>query len=148
MSLPRVELRLHHERVAIGGGPKTGKSTLSLSVARELELDPLAIHHTDDLVGVLEWSEASAQVAEWMCEPGRWVIEGVSVARALRKWLAAHPEGKPCDILIWRTEPFSDDLLPGQAAMSKGCDTVLRGIEAALLERGVEIRRLGKGRSE
>jgi len=26
--------------------------------------------------------------------------------RRFGKWLAAHPDGKPCDLLIWRTEPF------------------------------------------
>jgi hypothetical protein len=141
VNLPPIDLRLHHRRVAIGGGPRTGKSTLSLSVARELEIDPLAIQHTDELMGVLEWSQASAQVAEWMAEPGPWCIEGMAVPRALRKALAARPEAKPCDMLIWRTAPFGD-LLPGHLSMAKGAATILGGIDRALVALGVEIRRM------
>ncbi len=119
-------------RIVIGGGPKTGKSTLS----RVLDG---AVHHTDDLIG-LGWSEASQAVAEMTAEPGPWVIEGVATVRALRKALAA-TDGAPCDVLIWLVHPWQH-LSKGQLAMAKGCQTVLAEIAPQLRDRGVIIERL------
>lgn len=119
------------ERIAIGGWPRTGKTTLAG------HLGPL-VRHTDDVID-LGWSEASAEVARWMTEPGPWCIEGVAVARALRKALEADP-GAPCDRLVWLTSPFVD-LTDGQASMGRGCDTVLDGIIDELVRRGVTIDR-------
>ena len=42
-------------RVCIVGGPRTGKTTLASTM-----LEPL---HTDDLIGTLDWSEASEFIA-------------------------------------------------------------------------------------
>ena len=157
-------------RTVIAGGPKTGKSTLAdaldirpdpngcelcgsperggrYSTLEEGPGDPLEcplcdsipyVRHTDHLIH-LGWSEASAAAALWFDTPGPWVVEGVAAPRALRKWLAAHPEGKPCDVLIVLTEPH-EPLTPGQAAMAKGCETVLREVRGELERRGVEIR--------
>ena len=118
-------------RVVIGGGPRTGKTTLAAKC-----YPPELVHHTDDLIN-LGWSEASAAAAEWMAEPGPWVIEGVAAVRALRKALDASPEA-PCDQLYWLTEPH-EALAKGQASMAKGCDTVLAGIRDELIRRGVQI---------
>ena len=82
-------------------------------------------------------SAASAEVARWMAEPGPWVIEGAATARALRKALAASPAA-PCDLLIVLTVP-KVERSPGQVAMGKGVHTVLDGIRAELLARGVTI---------
>jgi hypothetical protein len=128
------------KRILITGGPGCGKTSLSIQIAMLLGLDQQAIQHTDDLVGVLEWSAASAEVATWLDGPAPSVIEGVCLPRALRKWLVAHPTGAPADILIYLTQPYADQT-KGQIAMGKGVDTVLRGIEAELVARGVEIRR-------
>lgn len=118
-------------RICIAGGPRTGKTTLStsLGVAR--------VRHTDDLMH-LGWSEASAAAALWLDAPGPWIVEGVAAVRALRKWLAAHPEGKPCDVAYWLDEPVVPTS-SGQRAMAKGCATVWDEIEAELRARGVEI---------
>jgi hypothetical protein len=139
--LELVSHELRHARtgrIVIAGGPRCGKTTLSRRIAAIMGLDLLAVRHTDDLVGVLEWSEASAQVAEWLEAPGPFICEGVAVPRALRKWLAAHDTGAPCDVLLYLTEPF-ETLLKGQAAMAKGCRTVFDEIEPELRARGVEI---------
>lgn len=120
-------------RVVIGGGPCTGKTQLSDHVASVLGV---TARHTDDLIGQLEWSEASEEVARWMTEPGPWVIEGVATVRALRKALAT--PGAPCTILHWLTGPFLP-LTKGQLAMTKGCETVLAGIRPELEARGVLV---------
>lgn len=132
-----LALPLSGPRVVIGGGPRTGKTTLAYRMATALRLDVLAIQHTDDLVGVLPWHEASDEVSRWMCEPGPWVLEGTAAVRGLRKALDASPD-RPCDSLVWLTDPFTV-LSKGQAVMAKGCATILAGIEAELRRRGVEI---------
>lgn len=120
-------------RIAIGGGPRTGKTTIAESFG-------WPVRHTDDLIGKLEWSAASTEVARWMEAPGPWVIEGVAVARALRKALIMSPR-KPCDLLVWLTTPHVE-LTAEQATMGKGCDTVLGEIRDELVRRGVTIETL------
>jgi hypothetical protein len=117
-------------RTLITGGPRTGKTTLSRNYAEPT-------HHTDDTIG-RGWSEASAEVARWINRPGPWVIEGVAVPRALRKWLEAF-DGKPCDELIVMTHPHVA-LTPGQMRMAKGVYTVLDQILPELEQRGVKVR--------
>jgi hypothetical protein len=130
-------------RVLITGGPRTGKTTLSESTARELGI---TAHHTDDLIGKLDWSAASAHVAEWMKTPGPWIIEGVAIPRALRKWLAAHPDGKPADRIVFlENVKASIPLTKGQAAMGKGLGTVWAEIMPELRARGVQIEYPDRG---
>lgn len=123
-------------RIVIAGGPKTGKTTLGNRIASDMPRSE--VHHTDAVID-LGWSEASAGVATWFDRPGPWCIEGVAVPRALRKWLAAHAEGKPCDVVIWLEEPH-EERTPGQVTMARGCATVFAEIEGELRARGVEIR--------
>ena len=134
-------------RIVITGGPRTGKTTIAEEMALAgVPLDPtfrshsgpLTVRHTDDLIGV-GWSEASAAVALWFDAPGPWIVEGVAAVRALRKWLAANPDGKPCDVVYWLSEPVVERT-PGQISMANGCDTVWRGIVEDLRARGVDIR--------
>jgi hypothetical protein len=125
--------------ILIAGGPRCGKTSLAnhLAAARGEKA-----HHTDDLVGSLDWSACSAKAAEWI-DQKTGVIEGVAMGRALRKWLAAHAEddAKPCDILYWCGRP-KVELTPGQMAMHKGCATVMAGILPELQRRGVIVREL------
>lgn len=118
-------------RLAIAGVPKGGKTTRAAK-----ETGP--VYHTDDLIGDREWSEASAEAMTWFDRPGPWVIEGVAVPRALRKWLAAHAGGKPADLVLWMGTP-RQDLTKGQAAMAKGCQTVMREIIPLLERCGVKV---------
>lgn len=119
-------------RIVIAGVPRAGKTTLAATMAN--------VRHTDDLIGKLDWSAASLEVSRWLDEPPPWVIEGVAVGRALRKWLSFNPVGKPCDVAWWFGAPRVP-LEPGQATMAKGCVSVWAEIEPALRARGVEIRR-------
>jgi hypothetical protein len=93
---------------------------------------------TDSLIGVLEWSEASAEVATWLDVPGPTVIEGVAVGRAIRKWLKAHPTGKPCDI-VYRLESAMVPRTPAQETMAKGERTVWLSLQVELIRRGVPV---------
>lgn len=128
------QLDFKSARVVIAGIPRAGKTTLAELLAKRA----IEVRHTDDLVGQVEWSEASAEVSTWFDRPGPWIIEGVTAVRALRKWLAAHLVGQPCDVLIWCRTPRVE-LVPGQARLGKGCETVLAGIVDALNERGVAV---------
>ena len=116
-------------RIAIAGVPRAGKTTLCAGLG-DLVL------HTDDLMS-LGWSECSAAAAAWMTRAGSWVVEGVAVARALRKAMAASP-ATPCDRVIHMTRPRVP-LTKGQVVMARGCLTVWLAIEPELRRRGVEI---------
>lgn len=123
-------------RILITGGPRTGKTTMAGKLGAELDIP---VRHTDDLVGQLSWSEASEEIAKvWLADPRPVIIEGVALPRALRKWLAAHPEGKPADKIIYLSVPHVR-LTDGQVAMTKGVATVWREVVPELLRRGVEI---------
>lgn len=126
-------------RICITGGPRTGKTTL----ARDMlpgngGMGASLNYHADDLIH-LGWSEASEHVAaEWLSLDGPWIIEGVAVSRALRKWHEAHPgEAPPCDQIIYLQTPH-ETLTPGQRSMAKGVETVHREVELWLAEHGME----------
>jgi hypothetical protein len=91
------------------------------------------------LIGKLDWSSASAQVATWFDAPGSWIIEGVAIPRALRKWLATHHSGTPADEIRWLGTPRVP-LTNGQAIMAKACETVWDEVRPELERRGVVIR--------
>ena len=123
------------ERIAIAGVPSSGKTTLAEA------LSPIA-WHTDDLID-LGWSEASEHASYWFDDTAATIIEGVSVPRALRKWLKRNPTGKPADRVIFLCGPHTP-LTKGQLSMAKGCWTVWQEIRPELVERGVEIEEKGE----
>lgn len=113
-------------RICITGGPKTGKTTMANRMSLGATPD---VRHTDDLIASHDWSAASLEASKWFDEPGPWIIEGVAVSRALRKWRDAHPgEPPPVDRVIRLTKPHVE-LLKGQATMAKGEATVWAEIE-------------------
>jgi adenylate kinase family enzyme len=118
-------------RILIAGVPRSGKTTLANQLER-------SARHTDDLIGARDWSAASAEVATWFDAPGPWVIEGVAVPRALRKWFASHATGAPADEIRWLGYPRLT-LTSGQAAMAKACETVWREVLPELRRRGVTV---------
>ena len=124
-------------RILIAGGPRTGKTTLATAMSTA---SGALLRHTDHLIGAFDWSSASALVAMWLDDPGPWIVEGVAVPRALRKWIAAHPDDtKPCDVVYWLTAPWAVQS-PGQLTMAKGCATVWSEVAGDLARRGVDIR--------
>src|SRR5271166_2646301 len=125
------------DRILIFGGPRCGKTRL----ARAMLIDHTTsttngcqLRHTDDLIETHDWSAGSAEAAAWIDEtPAPWIIEGVSIARALRKWFASHPgTEKPCDKLILLLEPL-EPLSKGQETMLKGCKTVWAEVRPELV---------------
>jgi len=119
-------------KLAIAGVPKAGKTTL----ADKIDSNAL---HTDDLIDTHNWSEASQAASEWF-NKDEFVIEGVAVPRALRKWLKANKDNneKPCDTVVWLDEPWTE-LTKGQLTMAKGCKTVMSEIFEDLTTRGTDI---------
>ena len=124
-------------RLVIAGVPRAGKTTLAAHVAADTGI---VARHTDDLLHerMIAWSQISELVAAWFDRPGPWTVEGVRAVHGLRKWLAAHPDGAPCDRVIWLGTPRVA-LTPGQATMAKGVTTVWHSIRAALLARNVQV---------
>ena len=118
-------------RILVAGGPRVGKTWVADRIGAELGIP---VRHTDDLIGTHGWSEASEEVARWMDEPGPWVIEGVAVVRALRKWLRAHPAGRPAD-LVYRGWSRRIPTTLKQDAMGDGARTVWEEIVAELWGR-------------
>lgn len=122
-------------RVVICGVPRAGKTTLAAAFS--------CAFSTDSLIDSLEWSEVSEHVSAMFDAPGPWAIEGVAAVRALRKWLAAHKGGKPCDMVMWFGKP-AIDVTAKQAAMGKGVVTVWQEIVDELRSRGVLIHSVDK----
>ena len=122
------------KRIAIVGGPRTGKSTLAAKLSRDTGLPLIASDDYKDL----DWSEASQHVADLLTKNEPAIVEGVAVPRALRKMLAARPEERPIDKLIVLEAP-KVPRSNGQKAMSKGVHTVLDEILPELRALGVEI---------
>jgi hypothetical protein len=111
-----------YSRIAIVGGPKTGKTTLAATVSDRTVLG------TDELIG-LEWSALSAEVVRRGAELDRFVFEGVRVAHALRKGLTV-------DVVVWLSES-REPLTVRQIAMRKAVVTVLT--EWRLTHRDVPV---------
>ena len=126
-------------RVVITGAPRAGKTTAS----ELFEAMGFEVRHTDVRVGKFEWSDASLLASTWLEHPGPWVCEGVTMGRALRKWLGRHPGTlRPCDLVLWYGEPCVE-VSDGQASMVKACATIWGQIAGELERRGVEIRVMG-----
>jgi hypothetical protein len=116
------------QKVLITGGPKAGKTTFAGPDAK----------HTDDLIETLKWSEQSEAVSHWFDEEGPWIIEGVSIPRALRKWLERNPEGKPADVLLY-LNGSKIPLNEGQQKMYLSVRTVFNEVKPELIKREVRI---------
>lgn len=95
------------------------------------------LHNGEELRDI-EWSAGSEKASRWLDEPGPWICENVAMARALRKWLARNPTGKPADLIVNLTLPVADRTA-GQDAMAVGCQTVMQEILPELRRRGVTV---------
>lgn len=106
------EILREFPRVAIAGGPRVGKTTLAASATDRpvIGTDAYRSH---------AWEFIPAKVIADVEKHHSFVLEGVQVARALRKGLRA-------DAVVYMGLPKVTDLLPGQVSMAKGVETVLR----------------------
>lgn len=137
-------------RILITGGPRTGKTTLARQLFEEAAARydragiTAALLHTDDLIeqcrhlGKDAWSEASRIASTWLDEGGPWIIEGVAVSRALRKWHEVHPnERPPVDRVVYLGVPHVA-LTKGQESMAKGVFKVhFEDVEGWLNQHGI-----------
>lgn len=111
-----VDLVTRFERVAITGGPRTGKSFLAAQIHH------LPVVHTDDFIDLGWDSVPAAVIAECRKHP-RFVVEGVMVPRSLRGAKDGSLEGLQVDAVIWLDNTMAPQT-PKQAAMGRGVATV------------------------
>lgn len=103
-------------RIAITGSPGSGKSTLAKALSAILGIDL----KSTDATSVLDWSEASTEVSLWFDWPGDFIVEGVVIPRALRKWQLRNPDRPPpLDKFIIIPEPKILLTKTGQQTMQK-----------------------------
>jgi adenylate kinase family enzyme len=126
-------------RIVIAGGPGVGKTTLAKRLSERLGLPVLS---TDLLVGSLDWSGISNEAALWLNKPGGWIVEGVAMPRALRKWLARSPSTAAAGLaVIWMPRAV-EDRTSGQRNMAVGVDTVWKQVLPELHRRSVKVLEL------
>lgn len=129
-------------RIAICGGPRTGKSTFASKLARELGIDLFstgkkALVATDNFMGV-GWENVPRLVMERLSELDDWILEGTQATRVLRYWYKAAPETLRLDRVHFFDRPWVIRN-GGQNAMAKGVQTIWREVRPELLKRGVPI---------
>lgn len=78
-----LALGQQHVRIAVVGGPRTGKTTW----CRKLE-GAFEVYHTDDYRH-LPWKKQLDPLIERLTDDFPWVVEGCQVARMLRRGLPA-----------------------------------------------------------
>lgn len=105
-----------HKRIAIVGGPQTGKTTLAKTVTDR------PVHHNDNGKHI-PWEDQPEYWKNQVFGQDAFVLEGVQAARALRK-------GLQVDAVIELDKPHVP-LKPGQLAMSKGHVKIFGDVKAA-----------------
>jgi hypothetical protein len=123
---PLADILRTHRRIAIVGGPRTGKSTLAAQVRDRpvIATDDTKDHPWEDQP---EIAKRRVEGHESFC------LEGVQAARALRK-------GLEVDAIIVLTEP-KEARSKGQRAMAAGQEKIIR--EALAMHPGVTVYREG-----
>ena len=132
-------------RIAILGGPRTGKTTFATKLAKKLGLlvhstgkrseDPVV--HTDSFIK-LGWDEIPDHViAKLELEPD-FILEGCQAARVLRRWFKQDPTAPKLD----RVYVFTQAKMRRSAAhdaMAKGISSIITGLLPQLREAGVIV---------
>jgi hypothetical protein len=112
------EILTKYPRIAIAGGPRTGKSTLSNRVQDR------RVIHTDDFMR-MDWSECSRVVCAIVNEiKGPVCVEGVRVPHAMRK-------GMQVDVVVWLDSPLVP-LKEGQRKMRDGVLSVMDAVRQTM----------------
>lgn len=75
----------------------------------------------------IDWAAQSHFICNnWFQMDGDWVIEGVGVVRALRKWINYYDSKPPCYNIIYikNYHPAAGELLDGQESMTKSIESI------------------------
>ncbi len=110
-SLSFSDILSRFPRVAIIGGARTGKTSLSLAVSDR------PVIHTDDFID-RGWENSPAAVLSAASPHSRFVVEGVTAARALR-------DGLEVDAVVHLTR-VKTRLTARQRGLNKGTETIIR----------------------
>ena len=108
-----------HDRIAVVGGPKTGKSTLCRRCVKGRPLFGTDTYKREP------WKDQPAHILAMCSGVSKFVVEGVQVARALRGSKDGTAKQLEVDCIVYLTEPRIERL-PGQERMAKGVATILR----------------------
>jgi hypothetical protein len=108
-------LLAQHDRIAIAGGPRTGKTTLTNAVKTH------HVVHTDDYMH-LAWLDAPEAINDECRFHRRFVVEGVQVARCLRGGKESNRAPLEVDAVLWLDDSVAP-MTTNQASMAKGIKT-------------------------
>jgi hypothetical protein len=110
-------------RILVTGGPLCGKTTHWTPL---LTPPGALVFHTDDYINARDWHACSEIVSHILDEPGPWLIEGVKVPNALRKWQERNPGKRPpCDKVVW-VVGAKVERSEGQRRMTVAHDTIIK----------------------
>lgn len=129
-------------RIAVCGGPRTGKSTFASKLASELGIELFstgkrAVVATDNFMGV-GWENVPRLVMERLGELDDWILEGTQATRVLRHWYRTAPETLRLDRVYFFDRPWVVRN-GGQNAMAKGVMTIWREVRRELHKREIPI---------
>lgn len=119
-----------HGRVVITGVARSGKTHR----ARQLSAKARG---SDELL-LLPKSDQSEEASRWLDQPGPWVLEGVMMLYALRRWLERNPKGKPADRVEFLNE-FRLFPRPGHTRQAGEIRRAWPAVRNALRARGVPV---------
>ncbi len=81
---------MEYDRVAIVGGPGSGKTYLANQMAKkELGRSPHRETWCSDVLWDIPWKDQPVEIARRLIVSGNWVAEGIGVLRSLRNGLLA-----------------------------------------------------------
>ena len=112
------ELLTRYKRIAVVGGPVTGKSIITDNVSDR------KVFHSDDLPGLL-WSERSQELMDLAKEHEAFVVAGIAADRAVKK-------GLDVDCVVHCTQVHADMYKPGQKTLKKQIDKRARELALKL----------------
>lgn len=123
-------------KIAICGGPRTGKTTFAKRLGAELGLRVVS---TDQFIK-FAWDVVPDMVIAELAPLSGWILEGVQAARVLRRWFNSPPSVEKPSLhgVYWLEKSFSD-LSDGQRSLGKGVATVFADVRPILRKLGVPI---------